>query len=196
MLKMVIMALRPMITAMVKMVIMVLMALRDMIMTMVKMVLVVLMALRDMVTAIMQSKSRSSLILKNEAVCFRPKVLHLLELLKTKKVQNKRKRLTFNILPTVSSQTSSASSWLSIWVVSMPGLSSFLFSTISAHITYNFCFMCCRRWYRLHRVPQSSQTEKFCGKFQNEIHKLKNDLVRVCCAKSMADEINSRQANQ
>ena len=47
---------------------------------------------------------------------------------------------------TVSSQTSSARSWLSIWVVSMPGLSSFLFSTISEHITYNFCFMWCSRW--------------------------------------------------
>ena len=55
-------------------------------MAMVKMVIMVLMALRDMVTAIMRSKSRSSLILKNEAVGFRPKVLHLLELLQTKKV--------------------------------------------------------------------------------------------------------------
>ena len=62
---------------------MVIMALRDMIMAMVKMVIMVL---RDMVTAIMRSKSRSSLILKNEAVGFRPKVLHLLELLKRKKV--------------------------------------------------------------------------------------------------------------
>ena len=78
----------------------------------------------------------------------------------------------------------------------MPGLSSFLFSTISAHITYNFCFMCCRRWYRLHRVPQSSQTEKFWGKCQNELHKWKNHLVRVCYAKSMVDKINSRQATQ
>ena len=86
------------------------------------------------------------------------------------KVKNKRKLLHL-FLQTVSSHTSSASNWLSIWVVSMPGLSSFLFSTISAHITYNFCFMCCRRWYRLHRVPQSSQTEKFWYKFQNEIHK-------------------------
>ena len=67
------------------------MVLRDMIMTMVKMVLMVLMALRDMVTAIMRSKSRSSLILKNEAVGFRPKVLHLLELLQTKKFKTKEK---------------------------------------------------------------------------------------------------------
>ena len=66
----------------------VLMALRDMIMAMVKMVI---MALRDMVTAIMRSKSRSSLILKNEAVGFRPQVLHLLELLQTKKLKTKEK---------------------------------------------------------------------------------------------------------
>ena len=51
----------------------------------------VIMALRDMVTAIMRSKSRSSLILKNEAVGFRPKVLHLLELLQTKKLKTKEK---------------------------------------------------------------------------------------------------------
>ena len=70
MVKMVIMALRHMITAMVKK---------------------VLMTLRDMVTAIMRSKSRSSLILKNEAVGFRPKVLHLLELLQTKKFKTKEK---------------------------------------------------------------------------------------------------------
>merc|ERR1719336_3699191 len=49
-------------------------------MTKVKMVIMIIMAMRDMVTAIMRSKSRSSLILKNEAVGFRPKVLHLLEL--------------------------------------------------------------------------------------------------------------------
>merc|ERR1719336_3541202 len=49
-------------------------------MTKVKMVIMVLMALRHMVTAIMRGKSRSSLILKNEAVGFRPQVLHLLEL--------------------------------------------------------------------------------------------------------------------
>ena len=66
----------------------VVMALRDMIMAMVKMVI---MALRDMVTAIMRSKSRSSLILKNEAVGLRPQVLHLLELLQTKKFKTKEK---------------------------------------------------------------------------------------------------------
>ena len=55
------------------------------------MVKMVIMALRDMVTAIMRSKSRSSLILKNEAVGFRPKVLHLLELLQTKKFKTKEK---------------------------------------------------------------------------------------------------------
>ena len=60
-------------------------------MAMVKMVIMVLMALRDMVTAIMRSKSRSSLILKNEAVGFRPQVLHLLELLQTKKLKTKEK---------------------------------------------------------------------------------------------------------
>ena len=76
---------------MVKMVVMVLMALRDMIMIMVKMVVMVLMALRDLVTVIMRSKSRSSLVLKNEAVGFRPKVLHLLELLQTKKFKTKEK---------------------------------------------------------------------------------------------------------
>ena len=70
------------------MVFMVFMALRDKIMAMVKMVI---MALRDMVTAIMRSKSRSSLILKNEAVGFRPQVLHLLELLQTKKFKTKEK---------------------------------------------------------------------------------------------------------
>ena len=69
----------------------VLMALRDMIMAMVEMVIMVLIASRDMVTAIMRSKSRSSLILKNEAVGFRPKVLHLLELLQTKKFKTKEK---------------------------------------------------------------------------------------------------------
>ena len=66
----------------------VLMVLREMIMAMVKMVI---MALRDMVTAIMRSKSRSSLILKNEAIGFRPQVLHLLELLQTKKLKTKEK---------------------------------------------------------------------------------------------------------
>ena len=80
MVKKVLMALRDMIMAMLKMV---LMALRDMVTAMVEMVIMVLMALRDMVTAIMRSKSRSSLILKYEAVCFRPQVLHLLELLQT-----------------------------------------------------------------------------------------------------------------
>ena len=55
------------------------------------MVVMVLMALRDLVTVIMRSKSRSSLILKNEAVGFRPKVLHLLELLQTKKFKTKEK---------------------------------------------------------------------------------------------------------
>ena len=70
---------------------MVFMVLRYMIMAMVKMVLMVLMALRDMVTANMRSKSRSSLILKNEAVGFRPQVLHLLELLKMKKFKTTEK---------------------------------------------------------------------------------------------------------
>ena len=59
------------------------------------MVKMVIMVLRDMimamVTTIMRSKSTSSLILKNKAVGFRPKVLHLLELLQTKKLKTKEK---------------------------------------------------------------------------------------------------------
>ena len=64
---------------------------------------------------------------------------------------------------TVSSHESSARSWLSMLVVSMPGAEVFLLSTISEHITYSFCFWWWRLWYRLHSSEHASHTEKFCN---------------------------------
>ena len=159
---------------------------------MVKMVVMVLMALRDLVTVIMRSKSRSSLVLKNEAVGFRPKVLHLLELLQTKKFKTKEKDwLSIFCQPFRARHRLQAVDWVSGWCRcrDCPPSSSPL-SRRTSRTTSASCAADggtgCTESHSLHRRRNSDTNFRM---------RSTNHLVRVCCAKLMLEKINSRQAN-